>query len=68
MLQITFSYKEEKIMTLGTLTILAVTGSLVVLKLGVMALVVILWARAVSSDRQLFQQRSAISLPVKSGK
>ena len=55
-------------MTLGTLTILAVTGSLVVLKLGVMALVVVLWARAVSSERQLFQQRSAISLPVKSGK
>ena len=55
-------------MTIGALTILAVTGSLVVLKLGFMALVVVLWARTVSSERQLFQQRSAISLPVKSGK
>jgi hypothetical protein len=55
-------------MTIGALTILAVTGSVVVLKLGVMALVVVSWARTVSSERQLFQQRSAISLPVKSGK
>jgi hypothetical protein len=68
MQSITFSDNEEKVMTIGVLTILAVTGSLVVLKLGVMALVVVLWARAVSSERQLFQQRSAISLPVKSGK
>ena len=55
-------------MTIGALTILSVTGSLVVLKLGVMALVVVLWARAVSSDQQLFQQHSAMTLPVKSAK
>lgn len=36
-------------MTIATLTILTVTGSLVLLKLGIMALVVVLWARAMSS-------------------
>ena len=37
-------------MTIATLTILAVTGSLVLLKLGIMAMVVVLWARVLSSD------------------
>ena len=41
MQSITFSDNEEKVMTIGVLTILAVTGSLVVLKPGVMVLVVI---------------------------
>jgi hypothetical protein len=36
---ITFSDNEEKVMTIAVLTILAVTGSLVVLKPGVMVLV-----------------------------
>ena len=49
-------------MTIGTLTILAVTGSLVILKLGIMALVVVLWARALSSDGPLFQRRSILAL------
>ena len=51
-------------MTIGTLTILAVTGSLVLLKLGIMALVVVLWARAFSSDRQPFQKQPVmVNLP-----
>jgi len=49
-------------MTIGTLTILAVTGSLVLLKLGIMAIVVVLWARALSSDRPLFQRRPLLAL------
>lgn len=49
-------------MTLGTLAILAVTGSLVLLKLGIMAMVVVLWARALSSDGPLFQRRSVLAL------
>ena len=48
-------------MTIGTLTILAVTGSLVLLKLGIMALVVVLWARAFSSDRQPFQRHPVMA-------
>ncbi len=44
-------------MTIGTLTILAVTSSLVLLKLGIMALVVVLFARTLTSDRQLLQRR-----------
>ena len=57
-----FSQMEEKIMTIGTLTILAVTGSLVLLKLGIMAMVVVLWARALSSDGPLFLRRSVLAL------
>jgi len=53
---------EEKVMTIGTLTILAVTGSLVLLKLGIMAMVVVLWARALTSDGPLFQRRSVFAL------
>ncbi len=44
-------------MTIGTLTILALTSSLVLLKLGIMALVVVLFVRTLSSDRQQFQPR-----------
>ncbi len=51
-------------MTIGIFTILATTGLLVLLKLGIMAFVVVLWARTLSSDRPFFQQRSAIALPV----
>ena len=43
-------------MTIGTLTIMALTGSLVLFKLGIMALVVVLLARSISSDRQPFQR------------
>ncbi len=43
-------------MTTATLTILALTGSLVLFKLGIMALVVVLLARSISSDRQRFQR------------
>ena len=49
-------------MTIGTLTILAVTGSLVLLKLGIMAMVVVLWARALSSDGPLFKARPVLAL------
>jgi len=51
-------------MTIGIFTLLATTGSLILLKLGIMALVVVLWARTLSSDRRFFQQRSATALPV----
>jgi hypothetical protein len=47
-------------MTIGTFAILTLTGSVVLLKLGIMALVVVLWARALSSD---IQKRSIISQP-----
>ncbi len=51
-------------MTTATLTILALTGSLVLLKLGIMALVVVLWARSFSSGRQPFQRRPVmVNLP-----
>jgi len=49
-------------MTIGTLTILAVTGSLVLLKLGIMAMVVVLWARALSSDGPLFLRSPVLAL------
>ena len=49
-------------MTIGTLTILAITGSLVLLKLGIMAMVVVLWARVLSSDGPLFQRRTLLAL------
>lgn len=49
-------------MTMSTLAILAVTGSLVLLKLGIMAMVVILLARTLSSNTPLFQRRSVLAL------
>lgn len=42
-------------MTTGTLTILAVISSLVLLKLAIMALVVVLLSRTLSSEKPLFQ-------------
>ena len=49
-------------MTIATLAILAVTGSLVSLKLGIMAMVVILWTRVLSSDGPLFQRCTLLAL------
>lgn len=51
-------------MTIGIFTILATTGLLVLLKLGIMALVVVLLTRTLSSDKKNFEQRSAIAVPV----
>jgi hypothetical protein len=48
-------------MTTATLTIMALTGSLVLLKLGIMALVVVLLARSFSSDEQPFQKRTVMA-------
>lgn len=48
-------------MTTATLTILALTGSLVLLKLSIMALVVVLWARSLSADRQPFQKHPVMA-------
>ncbi len=48
-------------MTIATLTILTVTGSLVLLKLGIMAFVVVLWARVISSAGAKFMQRPVMA-------
>ena len=40
-------------MTIGTFTLLAATGSLVFLKLAIMALVVVLLAKTLFADRQM---------------
>lgn len=40
-------------MTIGTFTLLAATGSLVFLKLAIMALVVVLLAKTMFADRQM---------------
>ena len=48
-------------MTIATLTILMVTGSLVLLKLAIMALVVVLWARTMSSAGAKIMQRPVMA-------
>ena len=48
-------------MTISTLTILTLTGSMLLLKLGIMALAVVLLVRAMSSERPLFQPRMAMA-------
>lgn len=48
-------------MTIGTLTLLAVTGSLVFLKLAIMALVVVLMTKTLFSGRQLFHRHKVMA-------
>ena len=48
-------------MTISTLTILTFTGSMLLLKLGIMVMAVVLLARAMSAERPLFQPRMAMA-------
>ncbi len=48
-------------MTISTLTILTFTGSMLLLKLGIMVIAVVLLARAMSSERPLFQPRKVMA-------
>lgn len=48
-------------MTIGTFTLFAFTGSLVVLKLAVMVLAVVLLARTLSSGRQKLAPRPVLA-------
>jgi hypothetical protein len=51
-------------MTIATFTILMVTGSLVLLKLAIMALVVVLWARTMfRSGTKFMQSPVMVNLP-----